>query len=429
MVIFITDNVLDVSIQSIPLYCSTTILILENITSLLLLKRLLKAGTATVFTSIRKIIHFQISVDLLILTILLHYSGGVENPFIVYFIFHMAIASTLLPVRESYLQATFAVCLLSLLTLLEYKGIMPHYCLEGFVTYGAHSNGFYVFGIIAVLASAFYLIVYMTSDISTQLRKQEEAYRQANIQLKQKDRIKDEYVLRVTHDIKSHLAAIQSCLEVLANRLVGSLNEQQTDFINRAYRRTWTVTHFVKTLLELTEMRLSNKMKMEVFSLKNSMLSALASVEAKAEDKLIALNSNIESSVDKLFGNQLSIEEVIVNLLLNAIKYTPANGTVEINAREDGDYVLVEVIDTGIGIPQEEMPKVFDEFYRATNARKIEKDGTGLGLSIAKQITERHGGKIWVESREGIGTKFSFTLPKTADGVMTLGRINCREVC
>ncbi|MHC4394260.1 MAG: sensor histidine kinase [Planctomycetota bacterium] len=415
-IIFAADNVLDVSVQSMQLYYSTTALILENIISLLLLKHLLKTRTTSVFTSIRKIIHFQISVDLLILTMLLHYSGGIENPFIVYFVFHMAIASILLSVRESYLQATFAIGLLSLMALFEYKGIVPHYCLEGFVTADLHSNGLYVFGTIAVLASTFYLVVYMTSDISTQLRKQEEAYRQANVQLKQKDRIKDEYVLRVTHDIKGHLAAIQSCLDAVAKGLVGPLNERQSDLINRADVRTHKVSRFVKTLLKLTKMRLDNNLEMDVFSFGDVISNVLAGVESKARDKSIVLNSNIESSVDKIFGNRFSIEEAVTNLLLNAIKYTEANGTVKIKAQENGECVLVEVADTGIGIPQTEAAKVFDEFYRARNARKVEKDGTGLGLSIVKQIIERHHGKIWVESQEGIGTKFSFTLPKTSGG-------------
>lgn len=420
-VIFIASKVLHVSVQSVPLYCGTALLVLENVISLLLLKHLPKARTAKLFTSIGKVIHFQICVDLLVLTTLLHYSGGIENPFILYFVFHMAIASILLPVRESYLQATFAVSLLILLALLEYKGIVPHYCLEGFVTYDVHTNGLYVFGTIAILASTLYLVVYMTSNISTRLRKQEEAYKQANIQLKQKDRIKDEYVLRLTHDIKGHLATIQSCLDVVANKLVGSLNEQQADLLDRANGRTRKVTNFVKTLLRLTEIRLSNHLEMDVFSLKNTINNALAAVKATAQDKSIVLNFNIDLSADEIFGNQFSIEETITNLLLNAIKYTPANGTVEINAKEDGDYVLMEVADTGIGIPPEELPKVFDEFYRATNAKKVEKDGTGLGLSIVKQIIERHDGKIWVGSQEGIGTKFSFTLPKTTNSYLVSG--------
>ena len=134
----------------------------------------------------------------------------------------------------------------------------------------------------------------------------------------------------------------------------------------------------------------------------------------------IALKSTIDLTEDKVFGNSLSIEEVITNLLFNAIKYTAQNGEVKINAKNDKGDILVEIIDTGIGIPEEELPKVLDEFHRATNVRKIEKDGTGLGLSIAKQIIERHNGKIWVDSQEGIGTKFSFTLPMTTDSDMDL---------
>jgi len=416
--IFVASNVPHMAIRSVPLYCVVAMLILENIVSLLLLKRLLRSKTARVFTSIGKIIHFQICIDLLLLTILLHYSGGIENPFIVYFVFHIAIASILLPTRESYLQATFATSLLSLLALLEYKGIVPHYPLEGFATSGAHSNVFYVFGTIGAMASTFYLVVYMTSDITTKLRKQEEAYRQVNLELKQKDQIKDEYVLRVTHDIKGHLAAIQSCLDVVEKKLIGPLNEQQQDFVSSADRRTRKLAYFVKSLLKLTQMRLSNNLEMDFFSLKNIILIVLAAVKTRADDKSIALKSNIESSVDEIFGNRFSIEEMITNLLLNAIKYTPANGTVEIIAKEDGDYVLMEITDTGIGIPLEELPKVFDEFYRAANAKKVEKDGTGLGLSIVKQIIKRHNGKIWVSSQAGIGTKFSFTLPKTTNSDM-----------
>jgi signal transduction histidine kinase len=254
----------------------------------------------------------------------------------------------------------------------------------------------------------------MASYIATRLKKAEEAYREANVSLRKKDRIKDEYVSRVTHDIKGHLAAIQSCLSVVVRKLVGPLNEQQEDFINRADDRTRKLTYFVKALLKLTKVRLTDNLEMEIFSLKDTIYDVVATVADKAHDKSIILNCNIETSVDKTLGNQCSIEEVIMNLLLNAIKYTTANGTIEVNVKEDGGYILVEVVDTGIGIPREELPKVFDEFYRAVNAKKIEEDGTGLGLSIAKQIIERHGGRIWAESQENTGSTFSFTLPKTS---------------
>ena len=409
------SKVLAITLQELTIYSIAFLLTLYNVAVFLLLNYLTREKREIRRLSIKTIIHFQISVDLLILTSLLHFSGGIENPLSFYFIFHMIIASILLSVRESYLQATFAVLLFGLLILLEYLQFIPHYCLRGFTEHCSHRNGLYVFGTYFVFTTAIYIVVYMASNIATKLKKTEEAYREANILLRRKDRIKDEYVLRVTHDIKGHLAAIQSCLDVVVKKLIGPLNEQQQDFVNRAGERTRKLSSFVKALLRLTEFRLTNNLEIEIFTLKNAINAAFETVEAKAQDKSIMLKSNINLIEDKVFGTPLSVEEAITNLLLNAIKYTPANEKVEINTKMEDGYVLVEVIDTGIGIPEEELSKVFDEFYRATNARKIEKDGTGLGLSIVKQIIERHGGKIWVESKENCGTKFYFTLPKAPD--------------
>jgi len=245
-----------------------------------------------------------------------------------------------------------------------------------------------------------------------ELKKHEKALREANIQLREKDRIKDEYVSRVTHDIKGHLAAIQSCLYVAADESSGSLNDKQSDFLSRSLDRTAQLTSFVKELLNLTQMRLSGRLKMEVFSLPDCISKALASVATKAKDKSITVSSNIEPSVGQIVGNQFSINEMITNLLFNAIKYTPENKTVHIEAQSHDDYVQIDIADTGIGIPADELGSIFDEFFRASNAKKSEKDGTGLGLSIVKQIVERHGGKISAQSQVGQGTKFTVTLPK-----------------
>ncbi|MHC4571390.1 MAG: ATP-binding protein [Planctomycetota bacterium] len=246
----------------------------------------------------------------------------------------------------------------------------------------------------------------------TELQKQEKALREANIQLKEKDRIKDEYVSRVTHDIKGHLAAIQSCLYVASDESAGSLSDKQSDFLGRASNRTIQLTGFVRELLNLTQMRLSGKFNMAPFSLPDAITKALATVERKAKDKLITVTSNVDPSVGQIVGNEFSINEMVTNLLFNAIKYTPEKKSVHIEAQSHNDYVQIDISDTGIGIPTDELGSVFDEFFRASNAKKSEKDGTGLGLSIVKQIVERHGGKISVQSQEGQGTKFTITLPK-----------------
>jgi len=245
-----------------------------------------------------------------------------------------------------------------------------------------------------------------------ELQKQDKALREANAQLREKDRIKDEYVARVTHDIKGHLAAIESCLCIGIDESSGPLNEIQSNFMNRALSRTAQLTTFVRELMNLTQMRLSGRIQMEAFSLPDSISKALASVANRAREKSIAVTSNVESSVGQIIGNECSINEMITNLLFNAVKYTPENKTVHLQAKGFDDRVQIDFSDTGIGIPAHELGNVFDEFFRAGNAQEIERDGTGLGLSIAKQIVERHAGTIAVESRQGQGTKFTVTMPR-----------------
>jgi signal transduction histidine kinase len=245
-----------------------------------------------------------------------------------------------------------------------------------------------------------------------ELEKQEEALRKANTLLKQKDRIKDEYVARVTHDIKGHLAAIQNCLYAIDETSEGGLGEKPTDFLGRAMNRTRQLTTFVRELLSLTKMRLSGRLEAEPFSLPRALRDALAAVENKAQERSITVTSEIEATMDQVVGNELSVTEMVTNLLFNAVKYTPEYGTVHLQAGSSEEHVRVEITDTGIGIPAEELEHVFDEFFRASNAIQGKHEGGGLGLSIVKQIVESHGGTISVKSDEGRGSTFTVLLPK-----------------
>jgi len=544
---YFSVSVLAIEIQSPALYGIAALLALYNLTVLLLLNNVTKDNRQVSVPAVKKIINFQICADLILLTVILHFSGGIENPFVFYFIFHMIIASILLSVRESYLQATFAVLLFGLLLLSEYLELIPHYCLKGFVEQCLHKDGVYILGTFFVFATSLYLVVYMTSYIAVRLRRAEQALRasrdylgrilngmyeglividrdytikdvngrfleqcgvgrdeaigskcykishhadkpcsgpgqvcpavhvfetaetmqvehthynsdtnphyvelnafplfaadgnveavvelshditerkqneqalkEANLLLQEKDRIKDEYVSRLTHDIKGHLASIQGCLSVVRDKAAERLDSLDADFIRRAYARAVKLTDFVKKLLRLTQMRLSNKIETEPFSFNDTLENVVSVVKARAEDKSITLNYNIAPSIGTVVGDQFSIEEMVTNLLLNAVKYTPENGTVQISAEGHEDWVFVRITDTGIGIPAEEQGKIFDEFYRADNARKIERDGTGLGLSIVKHIVERHAGEIQVQSEEGSGTTFTFGLPKSRNPI------------
>ena len=245
-----------------------------------------------------------------------------------------------------------------------------------------------------------------------ELIKKEKALSDANVKLKEKDRIKDEYVSRVTHDIKGHLAAIQNCLYVVSDKSSGELSEKQADFLTRSRRRAVQLSDFTNELLDLTRMRLSGQLKRAPFALKPCISKALENVASKAEEKSIKVSSLIEPSTDMIVGDNFSINEMLSNLLFNAVKYTSEGKTVYLEAKSDDDWVQIVIADTGIGIPTDEVDHIFEEFFRASNGKQFEQDGTGLGLSIVKHIVERHGGEITVKSQEGKGTTFTVRLPK-----------------
>jgi signal transduction histidine kinase len=408
---FAAGELLGVSLPAAQLYGIAALLLAYNSVLYLLLRYWTWAGQEPSSGKVGGILTFQISADLLILATILHFSGGIENPFLFFFVFHMIIASILRPRWQSYLQATLAVLLFGGLVLLEAARVLPHYRLTGFAGHGLHTDRMFVLGFLSVFTVTLYLVVYMTTSISEQLRAHQEELENANEQLKEKDQVKNEYVLRVTHDIKGHLAAIESCLDVVANGMLGPLNEKQRDFVERAHRRTIKCMAFVMALLKLTRMKLSGRLEMERFSLRKCVFSSLASVQSRAREKSLVLHHQIDPAIDEVLGEAVLIEETITNMLFNAVKYTPDGGRVGLDVTRDGDFVQVRIADTGIGIPEEALPYIFQEFYRAENARAVERDGTGLGLAFAKQVVERHGGRIWVENNPGGGSTFTFTLP------------------
>ncbi len=418
---FISHELMNVSLAASTLYALAVILVVYNFVLHSLLRHWTQrdgrgAGSSTALpptarSAVEGLVTFQISADLLILATILHLSGGIENPFSFFFVFHMIIASILRSKRQSYLQATLAVLLFGGLVLLEGAGILPHHGLAGFAGHDLYRSGTFIFGFLFTFTVTLYLVVYMTTSISEQLRLRQEGLEKANAQLEEKDHVKNEYVLRVTHDIKGHLAAVQSCLDTVISEMVGPLNEKQKDMIGRAHRRTTKCMEFITALLKLTRMKLTGQLERERFSLRKALLSALALVQNRAQSKSIILHHHIDPAIDMIDGEAVLIEETITNILFNAVKYTPAGGRVEIEAKQDGTLVHVRVTDTGIGIPPADLTRIFEEFYRADNARAAERDGTGLGLAFARQVVERHGGRIWAENNPTGGSTFTFTLP------------------
>lgn len=409
---YTVKHLFNISIQEVSIYILSLVLLILNVLHAIILNRITKKKSSKVILGIKKEIHFQIITDLIILTLIIHYSGGIENPLILFYFLHMIIASSIYSTLVSYLYAAFAIVLAASLALLECFSIIPHYTMVGFVSHDLYKDTLYVFGTGFVFACTSVLVVSLSHMIISRSIKSEETYVRTNIELENKDKLKNEYVLRVTHDIKGHVAAILSCIEVIRTKIAGPLNEVQEEFANRAFERTELLSAFVKNLLNLTKKRLKHDNEVEEFLLKNVINKVLVPIQILAKDKSIDLNIYIDKSVLAITGNPFTIEELYSNLLLNAIKYTPNNGHVSLTVKSRLNHIITEISDSGIGIPKEEQSKVFDEFFRASNVPKDIKTGSGLGLSIVKQIVDNHNGKIWVSSELGVWTKFTFVLPK-----------------
>lgn len=227
------------------------------------------------------------------------------------------------------------------------------------------------------------------------------------------DRAKSEFVQMVTHELRSPLSAVQSMLRVLETGYVGSLTSKQQDLIERSKRRIAFLLALVGDLLELAAGRMEQlKGEKKEVLLNETLTKVIELVQTSAEEKGLNLNVDIASEPLVLVGVEDGLERVFVNLVGNAVKYTPAGGSVSVRAWSEDGQIKVEVADTGIGIPEEALPRVFDEFYRAKNAKSMEMEGTGLGLAIAKDVVEQHGGQISVKSAVGEGSTFYVTLPK-----------------
>lgn len=226
--------------------------------------------------------------------------------------------------------------------------------------------------------------------------------------LKELDRIKSEFVTTVSHDLRSPLTAILGYLELL--RRSGPFNSNQEDFARRIVNSVQSITTLINDLLELGKIEAGFDQDRELAALGPIIESAVSERQHEWEAKQQALGVALAGDLPPVLGHPLRLRQLVSNLLENAIKYTPNGGQVSLSLESNGDFLVLRVSDSGIGIPQQDQPYIFDKFYRTEQAID-EYKGTGLGLSIVKSIVEQHQGRIWVDSEVGKGSTFTVMLP------------------
>ena len=230
-------------------------------------------------------------------------------------------------------------------------------------------------------------------------------------ELRRLEKVRQEFVANVSHELRTPISSIKGYAETL---LEGAIDDQDNarDFLNIIYQDSQRLAALIDDLLDLSKIE-SGKLKMVFLNYPaNALIIKCAAVmENQAKAKAITIKLEIPDNLAQIKVDETRFSQVMINLLDNAVKYTPEKGTVNISARPEGNYLQIDISDTGIGIPEQDIPRIFERFYRVDKARSRELGGTGLGLSIVKHIVQAHGGQVWVKSEPGRGSTFSFTIP------------------
>jgi two-component system, OmpR family, phosphate regulon sensor histidine kinase PhoR len=231
--------------------------------------------------------------------------------------------------------------------------------------------------------------------------------------LKKLDKMKSEFIAMVTHELRAPIAAVEQQLTVILNKLAGEVTEKQEQLLSRAKERTKGLLDLIKDLLDLSKIEAGKMVQYkEPLSLQEVIQRVVDLMRIEAENKKIDLQLTAPPKISLIHADRNSMEGIFTNLISNAIKYTPEKGKVWVALSEERGFVKASVSDTGIGIEEENLPRIFDKFYRVKTKETRQIVGTGLGLSIVKSIVAAHLGSISVESKVGAGTTFTILFPK-----------------
>ncbi|MBI4040053.1 hypothetical protein HY389_01720 [Candidatus Daviesbacteria bacterium] len=263
-------------------------------------------------------------------------------------------------------------------------------------------------------AQSFDKIKKFNITLTQEVQKATADLKQANIRLKDLDRLKDDFVSVASHELRTPMTAIKSYLWMAINRGDIELTEKMTRYLSRAYVSTERLINLVNDMLNVSRIESGRiEIKLVPFNIVDLALDAVADVNAKAAEKMITTDV-VKVSLPMVFADPDKVRQVLLNLLGNALKFTPVDGRISINFLTDGQSVEVKVTDTGAGISKDDMSRLFQKFGRLDNSyvAAATSGGTGLGLYISKSLIDLMHGKIWARSEGlGKGSTFSFELP------------------
>lgn len=367
----------------------------------------------------------QIGLDLLALTVLIYFTGGVESPLAFFLVFHVILAGIFLRPALTLLVAGAASLLFAAVTGLEYAGLLPHVDLP-LLTLELWRQPAHVLAANLAVALTLLAVAYLTGSIATRLRRREQELHAAmettraksreleelNARLQDVDRERTRFMTLVTHELRAPLSIIYSAMDVVLSGYASG--EQAKEVLGRAQRRASELLGLVDDLLELTRARAEGSRHERPSGTHpgGPLRDVVEFMRVDAEKKGVALEVHVAPELPLTVAGADQMKLVWSNLLSNALKYTPPGGRVRVSLGCTPEQVVGTVEDTGIGIPAEDIPHVFDEFFRSSNARQTREPGTGIGLAVVRRLVANCGGTIAVESELNRGTRIQVRLPR-----------------
>lgn len=348
----------------------------------------------------------QMVADLYALMLLVYYTGTIESPLYLLFIFHMIIGSLILPGKIVYSSAIAVIMIFSTLTIGEYYSVIDHHSINGLLISSVYDDLKYILGFLTIFTFVMIMSVVLANRIARQLYRMEQDLYESLDKIQKAEAEKQKYTMAVVHEIKTPIAALHSYLDVILQKYLGPLSTAVEEKLSRAKIRSEEAIHLIENVLKISKLRLGEEISQEPVDVKEIISSTVSKYTSMIKNKNIKV-SITDDRIDKknINGDKMLLGLAFSNLVGNAVKYVNEDGIIKINIDEKENKIIISISDNGIGIPQKDLENIFKDFYRASNINEKKYTGTGLGLSFVKQIIERHGGSIEVKSPSGIGSE------------------------
>jgi signal transduction histidine kinase len=397
--------VLGIDLRTLPLYLIGVIVLFYNSLLFFFIYRSQERSIAVV----HRVAWGQIILDWLAMTALVHFTGGITSPALVYFVIHATLAGTILLPWQARSLAILAIIIVAGLAFSERNGLIPHIDIPQFkMSASLYENTTFITAEVFFFGTAVLTLSELVTHRAQQLRQGEERIRQLY-------EARSTFLRVATHELRAPLAAGLSLMRNIEQGYAGDFTEQQAAILNRVTARLDGLRILIDDLLTFARSQevSASQVPLDPVSVQQILKMMLERETPNAEAKQVSIDCRFDDEPGIVMGGEMGISIILGNLLNNAVKYTPRGGKVSVDYAVNRHNQTVEVVvaDTGIGIPAQELPNIFNEFFRATNAKSAQITGTGIGLSTVRTLVERFYGQIALDSQEGQGTTVTVTLP------------------